>query len=478
MSTQIHSSGGLMHFRRELLGNLDAAVAARVVAAGSDVAMVIDRDGVICDLALGNSDLHLDGFEGWLDKRWADTVTVESRIKVEELLRDASTDAAIRWREVNHPTARGESVAMRYVAVDAGADGRVIAIGRDHRATAEMQQKLLQAQQSMERDYARLRDAESRYRLLFQLASEAVLIVDAGTRRVVEANPAAERLIGGDGAIVGRAFARIFSVHDQEAAAALLSVAQAASRPTGSQSRLTINGRDYSVSASLFRQDRTAHFLVRLGPLERKESTASEASLRLLAVLERMPDGFVVTDEQLHILAENTAFLDLVRIPSNEQARGLVLDRFLGRPGIDRGILIDMLRKHGVVRNFSTVLRTQFFEQEDVEVSAVSVSDGAQPCFGFSIRSVTRRDADVGRARRPDLPHSAAEMSQLVGRASLKEIVRDTTDLVERLCIEAALELTGNNRASAAEVLGLSRQSLYSKLHRYGIGNLDANPGQ
>ena len=37
------------------------------------------------------------------------------------------------------------------------------------------------------------------------------------------------------------------------------------------------------------------------------------------------------------------------------------------------------------------------------------------------------------------------------------------------LCIEAALELTGDNRASAAEMLGLSRQSLYSKLRRFGL---------
>jgi DNA-binding NtrC family response regulator len=44
-----------------------------------------------------------------------------------------------------------------------------------------------------------------------------------------------------------------------------------------------------------------------------------------------------------------------------------------------------------------------------------------------------------------------------------------STDLIERLCIEAALELTRNNRASAAEMLGLSRQSLYVKLRRYGL---------
>jgi len=56
----------------------------------------------------------------------------------------------------------------------------------------------------------------------------------------------------------------------------------------------------------------------------------------------------------------------------------------------------------------------------------------------------------------------------------LKELVRESTDLIERLCIEAALELTGDNRASAAELLGLSRQSLYVKLRRYGLGDVAA----
>ena len=68
--------------------------------------------------------------------------------------------------------------------------------------------------------------------------------------------------------------------------------------------------------------------------------------------------------------------------------------------------------------------------------------------------------------------HSVAQLTELVGRVSLKELVRETTDVVERLCIEAALELTDDNRASAAEMLGLSRQSLYAKLRRYGLGDL------
>ena len=64
------------------------------------------------------------------------------------------------------------------------------------------------------------------------------------------------------------------------------------------------------------------------------------------------------------------------------------------------------------------------------------------------------------------------QLTQLVGRVPLKDLVRESTDLIEQLCIEAALELTQDNRASAAELLGLSRQSLYVKLRRYGLGDL------
>jgi len=133
--------------------------------------------------------------------------------------------------------------------------------------------------------------------------------------------------------------------------------------------------------------------------------------------------------------------------------------------------MISSLRQHGSLKNFSTIVRNRLGEQEDVEVTAVHVADGDQPCFGFSIRSVVRtplaRPSAAG-----ELPRSVEQLSHLVGRVTLKELVRETTDLVERLCIEAALELTGDNRASAAEVLGLSRQSLYSKLHRYGLGDI------
>jgi transcriptional regulator PpsR len=128
------------------------------------------------------------------------------------------------------------------------------------------------------------------------------------------------------------------------------------------------------------------------------------------------------------------------------------------------------------VRLFATTLRSGLGAETEVEISAVSVPEGDAPCLAFSIRSVGRRLAPLAARVGRELPRSVDQLTELIGRVPLKDIVRETADVIERLCIEAALKLTGDNRASAAEMLGLSRQSLYVKLHRYGMGEREQDP--
>jgi len=169
------------------------------------------------------------------------------------------------------------------------------------------------------------------------------------------------------------------------------------------------------------------------------------------------------------------SFLDLTQHATEEQVRGRTLDTWLGRGETDALALFAMLRDHGSVRHFSTAMRGQYGSMEEVEVAAVSTSHADQPCFGFTVRATPRRAAPVHAGGGHDLPRSVEQMTELVGRVSMKALVRETTDLIEKLCIEAALRITRDNRASAAEMLGLSRQGLYAKMRRYGIGDLDGN---
>ncbi len=455
------------------LGTLEDADAARLIAATADIALVVDDGGLIRDVAFASDDLWQEEYRGWLGRPWVDTVTVESRPKVEALLRDAAARAAPRWRHVNHPSGRGADLPVRYSAVKVGTEGRVVAIGRDLRGVATLQQRLVDAQQEMEREFAKLRSTETRYRLLFQIASEGVLIADASSLRISEANPAALELLHPTSRkVIGRVLTDLFEPTSQTDLQMLVGTARTSGR--ADQRRLDLAGEGVSVNAavSLFRQESAAHLLFRLSPADGvTRIPAGGQRSPVEDVVEKLPDGFVVADPEWRVMAANAAFLDLVQLPSEAQARGTPLDEWIGRPGVEFGVLATNLRQHGSLRNFATVVRNAYGSVTQVELTAVAVPDGETPCYGFTVRALRRPPAPMpGR----ELPHSVEQLTELVGRVSLKDIVRESTDIIERFAIEAALDLTGDNRASAADMLGLSRQSLYVKLRRYGLGDLDS----
>ncbi len=444
------------------LEGLSARVAAQALAAACDLVLVLDAAGVIREIRIGVDDLANIGIETWLNRPWIDTIASDNRNKIEDML--SARAAPPRWRQVNHQLP-GVELPMRYMVIDAG-DGLRLAIGRDLRAAAAMQQRLLRAQQAMERDSLRLRQLEARYRLLFESAPEAILVIDSGSRRIAEANPAARRLVPDTIGIEGQLLSVLLHPDDREAAAAALGAVAAGEQRLPERLRLA-DGAPCQLGATLFRQDRSTHLLVRL-----RSAATDEAQSRdrpLAEVLERMPDAFVLTDGDFAILASNGAFLDLVQAPRGEDVRGMPLSRWLGRPGIDVALLEAQLKEHGAVSSFATIVRGTPGSEIEVEVSAVKSAEAGAVRNGFTIRTVGSRIAatpGIGQ------PRSVEQLTELVGRVSLKEIVRESTDLIERLCIEAALAYTDDNRASAAEILGLSRQSLYSKLHRHGLGNL------
>ena len=211
--------------------------------------------------------------------------------------------------------------------------------------------------------------------------------------------------------------------------------------------------------------------LIRIQPADQGQAAELHpTSAMLLKLAESSPDGLVVTDRDGHILSANSAFAEMAQLNNAERARGEALERWFGRPGIDLNVLVANVRQNETIRMFSTVLRGEHGAQIDIEVSALPLRDGATTNFGFAIRDVGRRLSPAAHSER-ELPRTADQLTELIGRVPLKDLVRETVDVIERLCIEAALDLTGNNRASAAEMLGLSRQSLYVKLHRFGLAD-------
>ena len=462
----------------DYLRDLDVNAAASLIAVASDVAMVLSDDtrGVIRDIAFGNDELAQEMDRKWVGRPWIDTVTPESRDKVDALLRDAAAGTAPRWRHVNHRTSRGGELPVTYAAVRMGKTGRFVAVGRSLRPMAALQQQLVEAQQAMDREYLRLRQVETRHRLLFQVSSEAVLIVEATNQKIVEANPAALRLLADGGKrAIGRSVVELFDAPSRSPVETLLGAVLATGRAQDVPARIQGEpGREYFVYASLFREGRALFFLMRLGRADKIAQPIPAWQSSLVDAIDGSPDAFVTTAPDGRIVFANRAFLDAAQLATAEQARDQRLDRWLGRPGIDFGLMSTQLREHGSLRLFATTLQGELGSRTDVEICAVAVPDGEQPCYGFTIREVGARGV-VEKSAVREKPRSVEQLTEMVGRVPLKELVRESTDMIERLCIEAALTMTGDNRASAAEILGLSRQSLYAKLRRHGLGDLDTS---
>lgn len=461
------------------LGDLSAKAAGQLIAAAADVALIVDAEGVICDMAFGSDSLKNLGYDRWIGQPWIQTVTKESRPKIEALLRDADASTPPRWRQVNHPSDVGADLPLAYCAVKvdhenhAEALGHSVVYGRDLRAMAAMQQSLVDAQQASLHEHWRLRDAQSRYRHLFQGAAEAVLIVDSVTQKVLEANPAAHQLFADVvRKLVGVTFPVGFDESGTEAVQSMLATLRLSGKADDLRANLAGDNGELTVSGSMFRQEVGSLLVLRMSRVIADSAVLSKTGGHSLLskLMQSSPDCVVITDIDGSIVSANESFIELVQVPSEKQVRGESLGRWLGRTGVEMNVLISTLRQRGSVRLFPTTVRSDQGTPSDVEISATMVTEGEQAFLGFTIRDVSRRLANDARAAK-ELPRSVGQLSELVGRVPMKDIVGETTDLIEQLCIEAALDLTRDNRAAAAEMLGLSRQSLYVKLRRYGLSD-------
>lgn len=472
MLTKKHSIEGKNPFGKaaELFNTLDADAAMKLAMVAGDITLVLDDTGTILDTSIDPNDFP--GFDNWVGTNWIETVTEESRPKVMEMLAAARRGEVQHWRQVNHPTRDGD-LPVRYAVLSVNGGEHRIAFGRDLREAGRMQQRLLQVQQSLERDYLRMRQLETRYRMLFEQAGEPVLIVEAGSLKIKEANPAAHGLLGArEGGLSGKKLPTLIDKTSRDSLQQLVGAALASNSVSPIEITLTKGNRTVTASIAGFAQDRGQYLLLRLSP---DEFGGPPTSSPILDLVDEMPDAFVVADTNLEVVSANNSFVELIQAASVDNLIGRHLSNWIGRPGIDLDLIEGQIDQHGVARNVSTVLRTgDDIDGEPVELSAVR-STGDDAYYGFVIRSIGRRLRDLPPGTQ-DLPRSVEQLTDLVGRMSLKDIVRESTDLIERLCIEAALNYTSDNRASAAEILGLSRQSLYSKLHRHGLGNLPSDP--
>ena len=440
-----------------------------VSIARPDVTLVLSPDGIIREVTLGSAILE-SGTDAWIGRPWRETVSDVGGDKVRRMVEDARAKGVSAFRQLNQCFPSGSQMLMEYTTVRLG-DSRLMAVGKSLHAVAELQSRLISAQQAMERDYWKLRQVETRYRSLLHASNEALVLIDATDQRVVEANPASLRALGLDAqrvqGVVGRNFISEVADEDQEAFQTLLIRVREQGKAPGMLLHLGRERAASLVRASLMTSESGVLFLLQLAPVVPLPDTDRHGSISVDDLVARGPDGFAVVDSEGRITSANRSFLDLVQMGSEGSVVGERLARWLGKPGADVAVLVANVRRHGVVRLFATTLHGELGNDTEVEISAVGNADSDPDHFGLSIRDVGRRL--VAPKDGDKLSAVLGALTEQIGRSSLRALVRGTVGLVERHYVESALELTNGNRTAAAVLLGLSRQSLYAKLKRYGL---------
>jgi transcriptional regulator PpsR len=454
-----------------VLSDLDSRAVAAALEAVADVQLKIDADDFIIAVSVTNPDLSDLRHQPWQGRRFTEIVSSDQTERARQALSRARANPGTAARaDLDHSlpgSDQGTPISYRFVCSEE--DEAVVAVGIDLRAVSNLRQQLVNAQQAMEQDYWSTRQIENRYRRLFEMANDAFVVVDEVSGRILEANPQASRLLVSDGQnLVGRPFPIGFVESGTDA---LLNALADARATGGSQAEVPLAGidSDARLAISYLRQGSESRYLIKINAINDLPLAADDVWSDLV---EQAADAILVLDESGVLIHANRTFLDWTQVASIEAVLGRSADDYIGRSSVDVTVLLNNLRQQGKIRLYASTLRSVFGTTSDIEISAARVNTHDGPRYALFIRDVSHR-VTAEHPMTEQLPRSIEQITRRVGRVPLKELVRESTDVIEALCIDAALQLTKDNRASAAELLGLSRQSLYTKLRRYGIGEGD-----
>ena len=443
----------------ESLSEWAPELARTMVSLGGDIALVIDESGVVQRVDQRASTPLATDAHTWVGHLWSETVTRESKSKVERLMAEASTTCATRKREVNHPAGDGATVPVAYTAIRLGSRGPILAVGRDLGISAALQQKFIGAQREMERNYAHARQAEARYRLLFQVATDAVIVVDGSTLNIVEANQSASDLFDLSlGQVVGQNAAFGFERHSRDIVTAALSSALQSGRSTETRAQLLGRVSNTSVTATPFRVLDSQQLLVRIRTTDQLGSSANLGAT-LARLVDSASDGVAVTDVDGGVLVANPAFLKLVQASTEASVRGRPLSDWLSLPNEPFAELLERVGRDGMMGYAPSKVLAQDAVIKPVEVAATLLSEIDPPCIGFSIRLKPTTGGEISVTVEP-MQAAVKVLCDQVGSAALPELMQRASEVMQRNFIRMAMERAGADLNKAATLLGINRQQL------------------
>ena len=453
---------------------IDPELLTEILSSASDIALLVSRDLRIMSVLVNPNHRSFGQLADWEGEPLSAVLTEESLRKfLKRLAEMRDSRRGPLAVEINHADQTNWEFPVRYSLHEIKADGSLLLLGRDLRPIAEVQQQLVAAQMTLERDYETQREMDTRYRVLMEVTRDPIVLISMSSGRIADVNLAAAALLGGQRPdLVGAAIAQEFE--GRRRGEFLESMANLAVADSQEPIELTArrSQKRLMITPTVFRAAGERILLCQLDEADAITSSADELGENLSRLYHQGVDGVVFADAEGIIRAANEAFLNLTDSPNLAAIRGKSLADFLARGAVDLRVMLDNVKRTGQLRAYSTRLNTDYSGQIASEISATWIGDAPNQILALVIREASR----IETPRRPSFnaaDDGARNVMELVGSSTLRDIVAESTVVIEKMCIESALHLTRNYRVAAADMLSLSRQSLYVKLRKFGLINKD-----
>ncbi len=452
----------------------DAGAIDNLFEQAADIAVFTDGAGVIEGISVNPNSPSLGCLDHWVGRNITGFLTEESQAKFAERVGDMRADpvAVPRPIELNHVDNATWEFPIRYTLHRVNGSDALLLLGRDMQPVAEVQQRLLREQLARERDQQKLRAETTFYRVVLEASETPLVLVEPQKGRIRDLNGAAATLLGTKAdTLTGNVFAQAFEGRRSGELADSLQSAAGSSEVRSVEAVARRNGRVVTIFPEYFRAAGELFMLCRLVGIDEEGTAGPELAQSLSALFAATSDAVVLTDTKGVIREANEAFLVLADAAQLRDVRDRSLSEFLVRGEIDLKLILETAKKKGRVRNYSAQMSSVVGRRAGVEISAARLLQrGGDLGYGLILRDrAAGEGAEVEAGAMAMSEEAMKNVMDLVGTASLKDLVSATADVIEKMCIETAVQLTGNNRVAAAEMLGLSRQSLYVKLRKHGL---------
>lgn len=451
---------------------VEAAAFDSVLAQASDLMISVTRRGDIQSLR-ANRRFNPTGesLDAWVGQNIKTVLTLDSARKFEQRIENAERldDAPL---QLNHLDAARIEFPVEYHCVMQSDGETILMIGRSLMMIAEIQQSLTAMQMELERERDTQRRFEASYRILLRQGADPVLIVDAESGDVIDASEAVSSVLRESReSLVGRPLAQIVAEVDADDDRSALSAMQTAAQSGGSvmMRRARSSEADtLTVTASQHRVVGNRVLFLRMTSERTLGDGVSRLTKAMSTFFTRSADAIAITTSTGDLIDANEAFINLTGISDPSRLTECNLDDFLARGGIDSRIIYRSLADTRRIYAYQTTVRDELGAEAKVDLAGYALEVDGEQAILFFLRDLRARPAKV-QGSEVLTDEAAQNIVDLIGGVDLKEIVSDTTEVVEKMCIEVVLEMTSNNRVAAANMLGLSRQSLYVKMRKYGI---------